>query len=185
MQRERHGVPPSITGGERAQLKDVPPVGAFQRAPGPLHATAAPGTWRQRADGFGALRYYEVDFFEDAGAGIVWFDEPLAAWAPAERPAFLHDHPASVRLCWHHVPTTRSWVGTEQPVPNRPVMLEVPYVMVNELDSGDFLLWEGAPTPNHTRRSDVTTSRYFTWSTRTSIAGDRAPIQPTWLDGIR
>ncbi len=60
---------------------------------------------------------------------MVWFDEPLAAWAPAERPAFLHDHPASARLRWHHVPSV---VGQyKQQVPDRPVMVEVPYVMVS------------------------------------------------------
>jgi hypothetical protein len=66
----------------------------------------------QRTDRFGALRYYEVDVLEGTGADIVWFEEPLAPWTPAECPAFLHDHPESARLCWHHVPTTRSWIGT-------------------------------------------------------------------------
>ena len=68
-----------------------------------------------------------------------------------------------------------------QQVEERPVMLEEPYVMVAELDRGDFVLWEGVPARNHTRSGGSTTSRYFAWSAQASASTRQLGAEPTWL----
>ncbi|HEX8111482.1 MAG TPA: hypothetical protein VF516_27315 [Kofleriaceae bacterium] len=137
----------------------------------------------RRMDGLGALRYYEVDVLGQDDPAVIWFDEPLAPWVPAERPPFLLEHPETARLHWHHVATTRTWFGLDEIVEERPLVLEVPYVTVSEIDHGGFVLWEGTAAPNGTPRSTHLRSRYYAWCPGGN-AEARDGVRPSWGAGL-